>query len=141
MAETLDIIDEQDMLPVLEVRVLDAHKKTSYRVRRLSQFPMAETVIEMKTALEMFLPDIKHAENWQIGYILERNKKYTIETDAELQDAYQHFKEGFQMWLDPLPAKAVAAKKKTGVNAAGKVFHFIRTCCQLYACIHNHTVL
>ena len=95
----------------------------------------------MKTALEMFLPDIKHAENWQIGYILERNKKYTIETDAELQDAYQHFKEGFQMWLDLLPAKAVAAKKKTGVNAAGKIFHFIRTCCQFYACIHNHTVL
>ena len=25
MAETLDVIDEQDMLPVLEVRVLDAH--------------------------------------------------------------------------------------------------------------------
>ena len=46
MAETLDIIDEQDMLPVLEVRVLDAHKKTSYRVRRLSQFPMAETVMK-----------------------------------------------------------------------------------------------
>ena len=95
-----------------KVRVLDAHKKTSYRVRRLSQFPMAETVIEMKTALQMFLPDIKNAKNWQIGYILERNKKYTIETHAELQDAYQHFKEGFQMWLDPLPAKAGAGKKK-----------------------------
>ena len=126
MAESLDVMNEDDVFPVLEVRVLDENKKTSYRVRRLSNFPIAENIEDMKTALEMYLPDIEHVENWKIGYVLERNKKYTIETDAKLQDAWQHFKDGFQMWLDPYPAKAVAGKRKTGMNAvAGKMCHSI----------------
>ena len=67
----------------------------------------------------MFMPDIKDMENWQLGYVLERNKKYTIETDVELQDAFQHFKDGHQMWLDPMPAKAVAAKRRVDTNIQG----------------------
>ena len=84
MAETLDLNDEQVMLSVLEVRVLDATRKTSHRLRRLTNFPIAETVQDLKAALQMFMPDIEHVENWQLGYVLERNKKYTIETDVEL---------------------------------------------------------
>lgn len=120
MAETLDLNDEQVMLSVLEVRVLDATRKTSHRLRRLTNFPIAETVQDLKAALQMFMPDIEHVENWQLGYVLERNKKYTIETDVELQDACQHFKNGYQMWLDPLPVKPAARKRQVDMNVQGK---------------------
>ena len=116
-----DDIDEQDMLPVLEVRVLDATKKTSFRVRRLTNFPVAETMDEMKSTLQIFMPDIAHDENWQIVYILERNKKYTIETSGELQDVYQEFRKGYQMWLDPLPVKPAASKRQSGTSAKGNM--------------------
>ena len=36
-------------------------------------------------------------DDWLLGYVLERNKKYTIETDCELVDAWQHFKNSYQM--------------------------------------------
>ena len=49
MEESLNDIDKQDMLPVLDVRVLDATKKSKFRVRRLINFPLAETMDEMKS--------------------------------------------------------------------------------------------
>ena len=61
---------------------------------------MAETVDDMKLALQMSMPDLKHVENWQLGYVLDCSKKYTIETNVELQDAFEHVKRGYQMWLD-----------------------------------------
>ena len=67
----------------------------------------------------MFMPDIKSTDNWKIGYILDRNKKYTIETDGELLEAWGHFQRGYQMWLDPSPAKVVVAKNRTSTNAQG----------------------
>lgn len=112
MDETFDDNDEQDMLPVLEVRVLDATKKTSYRVRQLTNFPITETIDEMISALQIFMPDITRTENWKIGYILERNKKYIIETNSELQDALQEFRKGYQIWLDPSPEKPTASRGK-----------------------------
>ena len=51
MAENLDVLDEQDVLPVLEVRVLDKNRKSSFRLRRFTNFPAVETVKDMKTAL------------------------------------------------------------------------------------------
>ena len=62
------------------------------------------------------MPDITHVADWQMGYVLDRNKKFTIETDGELNDAWQHFKNGYQMWLDPSPAKAAAKRKETAKN-------------------------
>ena len=82
MAETLDNAFEEDMLPVLKVRVLDAIKKNSFRVRRLTNFPIAESLQDMKTALQKCMPDITHVADWQMGYVLERNK-FTIETDGQ----------------------------------------------------------
>ena len=122
MDETFDdnIFEEHDILPVLEVRVLDATKKTRFRVRRLTNFPIAETMDDMISALQIFMPDITHAENWQIRYILDRNKKYTIETNGELQNACQEFKKGYQMWLDPSPLKPVVSKRQSGTSANGK---------------------
>ena len=121
MAEALNLNEEQDMLPVLEVRVLDATKKTSHWMRPLTNFPIAESVQDIKSALKMFMPDLnEHVENWQLGYVLDRNKKYTIETDIDLRDAWQHFNNGYQMWLDPLPVKAAARKSQANVNAEGK---------------------
>ena len=119
MAETFDNVFDQDMLPVLEVRVLDVTKKNSFRVRRLTNFPIAESLQDMKTALQKFMPDITHVDNLQMGYVLDRNKKYTIETDCELSDAWQHFKNGYQMWLDPSPAKAASKRKETPKNISG----------------------
>ena len=120
MAENLEI--DSDMLPVMEIRVSDIQKKTSFRVRRLKNFPVAETVEEMKSALQIFMPDIKYVENWQLGYILERNKKYTIETDGELRDAFEYVKKGYQMWLDPSPRKKDVPKKRANdTNGQGKL--------------------
>ncbi len=113
MAEDLENVNE-DVLPVLEVRILDVLKKTSFRVRQLTNFPAAETVHDMKSALQMYMPDLKHVENWQLGYVLDRNKKYTIETNVELQDVFEHVKRGYQMWLDPSPANAGTNKKQAG---------------------------
>ena len=115
MAEALDI--EEDMVPVLEVRILDDTKKSSFRVRRLTNFPIAENIDEMKSALQIFMPDVKHVENWQIGYVLERNKKYVIESTGELQHAWKHLKKGYQMWLDPSPIKV--GKKQSGSSIEG----------------------
>ena len=119
MAETLDDVFDQEMLPVLEVRVLDITKKNSFRVRRLTNFPIAESLQDMKTALQKFMPDITHVDNLQIGYILDRNKKFTIETNCELSDAWQHFKNDNQMWLDPSPAKAASKRKESAKNISG----------------------
>ncbi len=113
MAEDLENVNE-DVLPVLEVRILDVLKNPSFRVRRLTNFPAAETVDDMKSALQMYMPDLKHVENWQLGNVLDRNKKYTIETNVELQDAFEHVKKGYQMWLDPSPANAGTNKKQAG---------------------------
>ena len=120
MDDSIPDIDVQEALPVLDVRVLDATKKSKFRVRRLTQFPITETVHEMKSTLQAFMPDIEHVENWDIGYILERNKKYTIETNNELQDAYQEFQKGFPMWLDPSPVKLAASKKRGSTNVQCK---------------------
>ena len=66
MDESFHDIDELDMLPVLDVRVLDETKKSKFRVRRLTNFPLAETLDEMKSALHIFMPNIEHVENWEI---------------------------------------------------------------------------
>ena len=124
MAENLEI--DSDMLPVMEIRISDAQKKTSFRVRRLKNFPVAETVEEMKSALQIFMPDINYVENWQLGYILDRNKKYTIETDGELRDAFDYVKRGYQMWLDPSPRKIGAPKRRANnINGQGKLIVYM----------------
>ena len=97
--------DQEDLLPVLEVRILDSKRKSSFKVRRLTDFPIAESMKELKSVLSKYMPDLKHVENCQLGYVLERNKKYSIGTDAELQKAYEHFEAGYQMWLDLSPGK------------------------------------
>ena len=53
MAEALNLNEEQDMLPVLEVRVLDATKKTSHRMRPLTNFPTAESVQDIKCSCQI----------------------------------------------------------------------------------------
>ena len=53
---------------------------------------------------------------------LKEIKIYSIGTDSELQNAYQHFKAVYQMWLDPTPIKrsAAAPRKQAGEKAAGR---------------------
>ena len=63
------------------------------------------------------MPDVKHVENWQIGYILDRNKKYVIESTGELQHVWRHLKKGHQMWLDPSPIKV--GKRQSSVSNEG----------------------
>ena len=116
MAESLEI--DSNMLPVMEIRVSNVQKKTSFRVRRLKNFPVAETVKEM--------PDITYVENWQLGYILDLNKKYTIKTDGELRDAFDYVKRGSQMWLDPSLRKICAPKQRANnINSQGKLIAYM----------------
>ena len=88
-------------------------------MRRLTNFPTADTLEDMKKALKMFMPDIQPAENWKIGYVLERNKKYLIETDVELGDAVEHFQPGYQTWMDPSQEKASSARNQTTTSVQG----------------------
>ena len=85
-----EISDFKD-LDIFLVLVLNKTKKNCLRVRRQTNFPTAETFEDMKNVLKMFMPDIQPAENWKIGYILKRNKKFLIETDVELRDALRNF--------------------------------------------------
>ncbi len=75
MEESLNDIDEQDMLPVLDVRVLDATKKSKFRVRRLINFPLAETMDEMKSALKIFMPDIEHVEKLRYRICIRKKQE------------------------------------------------------------------
>ena len=104
--------DEDDLLPILEVRVLDMNRKSNFQVRKLTEFPIVENMKDLRSALSKYMPDIEHVENCMVGYVLERNKKYCIETNAELEKAYGHFKAGYQMWLDPTPVKTSDVSKK-----------------------------
>ena len=109
MAEKLR---QQEVLPVLEVRVLDTARKSSFRVRRLTEVPVVHTLDEMKKILQKYLPDISHVENCQFVYVLERNKKYSLASDVNLQNAYQHFRAGLQMWLDPAIEKLSSTRPR-----------------------------
>ena len=120
MSEMSDF-EELDIILVLEVRVLDKTKKNSFRVRRLTNFPTAETLEDMKNALKMFMPDIQPAENWKIGYVFERNKKYLIESDVKLRDAIGHFQPGYQMRIDPSPGKTSSARNQTTASVQGLI--------------------
>ena len=77
-----NIFEETDILPVREVWVLDCTNKSRTRVKRLTNFPIAETMNDIKSSMQIFMQDITHPENWEIGYVLARNKKYTIETNG-----------------------------------------------------------
>ena len=74
-----------------------------------------KTLCQMRKKLAERLPDIKNVDTCQLGYVLERNKKYSIGSDGELQKAFGHFRAGYQMWLDPnsLTQTAKPAKMST----------------------------
>ena len=91
---------------------MDTARKNSFRVRRLTEVPVVHTLDEIKKILQKYLPDINHVEIFQFGYVLERNKKYSIVSDVELQNAYQHFRAGFQMWLDPAIEKQSSTRPR-----------------------------
>ena len=103
-----DLDNAPETLPILDIRVLDLTRKSSFRVRQLKKFPVVKTIAQLRNELAERLPDLKHVQNCQFGYVLERNKKYSIGSDNELQTAFGHFRAGFQMWLDPTPLKRAA---------------------------------
>ena len=108
-----------EFLPILDIRVLDPVRKSSFRVRKLTKFPVLKTICEMRKELTERLPDIKHVDTCQIGYVLERNKKYSIGSDDELQKAFDHFRAGYQMWLDPTSLKQIVNPQKTSPALSG----------------------
>ncbi|XP_028417959.1 uncharacterized protein LOC114542659 isoform X2 [Dendronephthya gigantea] len=116
-------VESESVIPVLEVRVLDINKKTSFRLRRITEFPVNNTISELREALINNMPDVPHVDKSQFGYILERNKKFTIATDSELQKANEYFIAGYQMWLDPTPQqpskKSSQAKSNPQREVAG----------------------
>lgn len=98
----VNVETERD-LPVLEIRVLDMRRKSSFRVRHLTDFPVVNTMDKLRKVLKILLSDIEHVEKCQFGYVMERNKKFTTGMDNELEKAFEYFKAGYQMWLDPTP--------------------------------------
>ena len=53
----MDLVKQN--IPVLEVRVLDAIRKSSFRVRRLTNFPLVDTLNDLWKELATVLPDLK----------------------------------------------------------------------------------
>ena len=94
-----------EFLPIVDIRVLDPVRKSSFRVRQLTKFPIVKTMAQMRKQLAHHLPDVQNVDTCQIGYVLDRNKKYSIGSDDELQKAFGHFRAGYQMWLDPTSLK------------------------------------
>ena len=95
----MDLVKQN--IPVLEVRVLDAIRKSSFRVRRVTNFPLVDTLNDLWKEWATVLPDLANVDKCQIGYVLDRNKKFAIDTDIDVKNAYDYFISGYQMWLDP----------------------------------------
>jgi hypothetical protein len=108
--------NSKQLLNTLEVRVLDAKKKSSYLVRRITNFPVLESVVELRSTLVKFLPDLadKITQGCPLGYILTRNKKISIMSSNDLEIAYGYFINGNHLWIDP-----VSIKDQTREDAGG----------------------
>ena len=92
-----------ETLSISDVRVLDSAGQSSFRVRQLKKFPVVKAIGQLRKELAKQMPDIKHVENCQFGYVLGRNKKYSIGSDDELQTAFGHFRAGFRCGWIQLP--------------------------------------
>ena len=95
-------------VPVIAVRVIDAAKKSSFKVRRYSNFPVVATVNEFRTALLGAFPDLSSIAQpgFPVGYVLERNKKFVIHSNLELESAYDAVLRGYEVWMDPHSTQA-----------------------------------
>ena len=94
------------VIPVVEVRVLDAAKKSSFKIRRSTNFPVVATVQEFRSALLVAFPDLAEIAQpcFSVGYIAERNKKLSINSNLELESAYDALIGGYAVWMDPREA-------------------------------------
>ena len=112
------------VLESVEVRIIDQKKKSSFRVRRLSNFPVVETLRDFRAALLKAMPDLLLNEEdkeveFAIGYIFQRNKKYAITTAKELVDGYAAAMDGFCFWADPHDYPLPTARESKSPTAAG----------------------
>ena len=62
----MDLVKQN--IRVLEVRVLDAIRKSSSRVRRLTNFPLLDTLNDLWKELATVLPDLANVDKCQIGH-------------------------------------------------------------------------
>ena len=119
----MDLVKQN--IPVLEVRVLDAIRKSSFRVRRLTNFPLVDTLNDLRKEWAIVLPDLPNVDKCQIGYVLDRNKKFAIDMDIDVKNAYDYFISGYQIWLDP-DGRQPNTKSSRRVDERGKyILHII----------------
>ena len=64
---------------------------------------MAKTVEEFRENVVESLPDLATVAvpQFSVGYILDRNRKYLISNNEELQDAFDEAEKGYPFWVDP----------------------------------------
>ena len=87
---------------------MDEGKKSSYKTKRVVNFPVVETLRAFRAAVLEALPDLPQSSSeitetraFSVGYIMERNTKFVITNAQELADAYAAALEGYCFWIDP----------------------------------------
>ena len=105
----------KQILETAEVKIIDGKKKSSFRVRRLINFPVVENLKEFREAILEAMPDLpcNSEAQFAIGYILDRNKKYSVTTERELADCYAAVLNGYSFWVDPhdFPQQVASAQE------------------------------
>ena len=75
---------------VMEIRVLDPNKKSKFIVRRTSNLPIVSTLDKFRENILCFSPDLESVavSNFQVGYVAEQNKKFSVRSAEELEKGY-----------------------------------------------------
>ena len=94
---------EKQKIPVIEIRVLDPNKKSKFIARRASNFPIVSSLEKFRENIIHFFTDLESVAvpNFQLGYVAERNKKYSIRNTQELEKGYDNAVGGYPFWIDP----------------------------------------
>lgn len=73
---------------------------------------MVVTVKEFRSVLLLTFPDLAATvqPDFSVGYVLERNKKLSINSNLELESAYDALLGGYAVWLDPYKTSTIQSK-------------------------------
>ena len=104
----------------IELRIIDKKKKSSYKVHRLKEFPVVESLDEFRLVIERYFPDITANTNYEFGYFGERNKKFWVKTETELVEAYSMAIDGCALWINPYEGCDTEKEKETNASKPSK---------------------
>lgn len=93
--------EPRQRLKSVDIRILSAKKRSSYRTARIQNFPVAESCEDFRSQIQNSLPGERCVANFDFGYIDENKKKLWVNSDTELEDAYAAALGGNPLWIEP----------------------------------------